>query len=82
MLRAKSTFVFLAIAQSEVIMSQLIEIIRRLLIAAIWIFTIGVSTLFGAAIFTENKLIAVVTFAGLIVLGWIATKIVNWIFSK
>ena len=63
-------------------MSQLIEIIRRLLIAAIWIFTIGVATLLGAAFFANNKLAALVLFVGCLFMGWVATKIVNWIFSK
>ena len=64
-------------------MSQVIEIIRRLLIAVIWIVTISVTALFVFALFTEDqKLIAVLFLVGSIFVGWTATKIVNWIFSK
>ena len=64
-------------------MSQLIEIIRRLLIAVIWIVTISVTALFVFLLFTEDqKLIAVLFFVVFIFVGWTATKIVNWIFSK
>ena len=64
-------------------MSQVIEIIRRLLIAVIWIVTISVTALFVFLLFTEDqKLIAVLFFVVFIFVGWTATKIVNWIFSK
>ena len=64
-------------------MSQLIEIIRRLLIVVIWIVTIGVTVIFVVLLFTEDqKLIAALFLVGYILIGWTATKIVNWIFSK
>ena len=59
-------------------MSQVIEIIRRLLIAVIWIVTISVTALFVFLLFTEDqKLIAVLFFVVFIFVGWTATKIVN-----
>ena len=52
-------------------MSQLIEIIRRLLIAVIWIVTISVTALFVFALFIEDqKLIAVLFLLGYIFVGW------------
>ena len=67
-------------------MDKLLEIIRRLIIAIVWIGGGGFSLLFvGLALFTSDNAAPFLTLIlGLaaIPVTWAVSKLVNWIFIK
>jgi len=63
-------------------MDQLIEILRRLVLAGLWLAAIGFASMFSILAFNEGKFNILLLSVGIIVVAWIAAKIINWIFIR
>ena len=63
-------------------MDQLIEIIRRLVLAAVWLTTIVFAGMFAFLAISEGRLSIILVSLGIIFLGWVTTKLFNWIFLR
>ena len=63
-------------------MDQLVEIFRRLTLAGIWILALGFAAIFAIPAFNEGKSDLLFLSVGIIVVAWVVTKIINWIFIR
>ena len=63
-------------------MDQLIEILRRLMLAGVWIVAIGFAAMLAITAFSEGMFVLLLMSAGILVIAWIAAKIIDWIFLR
>jgi hypothetical protein len=63
-------------------MDQLVEILRRLILAGIWLAAIGFSAIFAILAFKEGKIAILLVSVGILLVAWIASKIIDWIFIR
>ena len=72
----------LILVESEVFMDQLIEILRRLVLAGVWLAATGFASVFAILAFREGNFTILLVSAGIMVVAWVAAKIINWIFIR
>ena len=63
-------------------MDQLIEILRRLVLAGVWVVAIGFAAMLAITAFSEGMFALLLLSAGILIVAWVAAKIVNWIFIR
>ena len=63
-------------------MDQLIEILRRLVLAGVLLPAIGFASIFAILALKEGNFTILLVSAGIMVVAWISAKIINWIFIR